>query len=267
MGATLATDNLRGATTAAALMYHGVAPDGTDVQDPQYTLTQRAFERQLQLIGSDAGGACCARDWLQGLRRESVLLTFDDGKASDHEVVLPLLLKHGMTADFFVNPATVGRPGFVSWRALSEMSAAGMSIQSHGYDHVYLTHLDPPALRRNLYSARVEIEDQAGHVGDAARASGGRMPPRLADQARQSGYTHVLCSKPGVVAATDGRAPLPRLAITATLGEQVFRRWITGNARAIAAARLRYGILAIAKRTMGDARYERLRVSAIGNPD
>lgn len=249
-------------------MYHAVAPDALDVRDPQYTLTQRAFERQLLLIGAEAGGACSARDWLQGNRRESVMLTFDDGKASDHELVLPLLLKHGMTADFFVNPATVGRPGFVSWGALAEMSAAGMSIQSHGYDHVYLTHLEPAALRHNLYSSRLEIEDRLGTPVTLLAPPGGRMPPRLADNARQLGYTHVLCSKPGMVRATHGNTPLPRLAITATLDDLAFRRWITGNLRAIATARLRYGILAIAKRTMGDERYERLRVNALsGNPD
>jgi len=244
-------------------MYHAVASDALDVHDAQYTLTQRAFERQLLLIGAEAGGACSAREWLQGNRHESVMLTFDDGKASDHEVVLPLLLKHGMTADFFVNPATVGRPGFVSWQALAEMSAAGMSIQSHGYDHVYLTHLDPVALRHNLYSSRLEIEDRLGTPVTLLAPPGGRMPPRLADSARQLGYTHVLCSKPGRVTASQGNTPVPRFAITSSLGDLVFRRWIAGDFRAITTARLRYGLLAIAKRTMGDERYERLRMNAL----
>ena len=249
-------------------MYHAVAPDTRVPHDPQYTLTQRMFERHLLLIRSEAGGACSARDWLQENRRESVMLTFDDGKASDHDVVLPLLLKHGMTADFFVNPATVGRPGFVSWRALAEMSAAGMSIQSHGYDHGYLTHLDPVALRHNLYSSRLEIEDRLGVPVTLLAPPGGRMPPRLADKARKLGYTHVLCSKPGLVSDAHGNAPLPRLAITATLGDLAFRRWIAGNIRAIAKARLRYRILSFAKWTMGDERYERLRVTALsGNAE
>lgn len=92
------------------------------------------------------------------------------------------------------------------------------------------------------------------------------MPPRLADNARSLGYTHILCSRPGVVSTSRGSKPLPRLAITASLGEPAFRRWIAADFRAITTATLRYGVLALAKRTMGEERYARLRHSALSSP-
>lgn len=257
-----------GPGTAVALMYHAVSDGAGSGRDAQYTLTRPGFDRQMHLVRTESGGACSARDWLQGVRNESVMLTFDDGKASDHEIVLPLLLKHGMTADFFVNPATVGRAGFVSWQALAEMTSEGMSVQSHGYDHEYLTHLDRAALRHNLYSSRLEIEDHLGVQVTLLAPPGGRMPPRLTEIARQLGYKHVMCSRPGLARRHPGSRALPRLAVTSGLAESTYRRWIAADFHAITTARVRYGTLAFAKWAMGDERYERLRLMALsGNID
>src|SRR5690606_3850876 len=127
--------NPRKPRRAAILMYHalsrGHAPPG---QDPHYTLDETVFEGQLRQV-QRAGGACSVRDWLRDGERRPVLVTFDDGHASNYEVAFPALAGHGMRADFFVNPANVGSPGFATWAQLREMSDAGMSIQSHGYDH------------------------------------------------------------------------------------------------------------------------------------
>lgn len=250
-------------TQAVALMYHAVSRDDGHRYDPHYTIQEAAFGEQLGRIRAHAGHACSAREWLEGRSHAQVLLTFDDGLASDHQVALPMLAAHGMTADFFVNPATVGRPGYVGWEALREMAAAGMSIQSHGYDHVHFTKLDPASLRESLYRARLQIEDRLGIEVTLLAPPGGRMPAGLAETARAVGYRHVLCSRPGILHAHDDRMPLPRMAVTAGMSARKFEGWITARPPAIAGARLRYGLLQLAKRTIGDARYERLRTSAL----
>jgi len=246
-------------------MYHAVSRGEDARHDPHYTVAEHAFARQLDVIRARAGGACSTRDWLDGHRSGKVLLTFDDGLASDHQVALPLLAAHGMTADFFVNPATVGRPGYVGWDSLREMSAMGMSIQSHGHDHVYLTVLGPSMLRESLYRARVQIEDRLGIAVTLLAPPGGRMPIRLVATAREAGYSHVLCSRPGVIHADDRHAPLPRMAVTAGLPARRFEGWVTARPASIVAARLRYDVLHCAKRMIGDARYERLRAEVLSH--
>ncbi|RZA20391.1 MAG: polysaccharide deacetylase family protein [Lysobacteraceae bacterium] len=250
---------------AIALMYHALSQDHDRPHDPHYTVSECVFDHQLGTIRARVGDACSARDWLEGGRPAKVLLTFDDGLASDHQVALPILAAHGMTADFFVNPATVGRPGYVGWEALREMSAAGMSVQSHGYDHVHFTRMDPATLRESLYRARVLIEDRLGTAVTLLAPPGGRMPARLAETARAAGYRHLLCSRPGVLDARDRHMPLPRMAVTAGLPARRFEDWITARPAAIAGARLRYGVLQLAKRMIGDARYERLRADALSH--
>ncbi len=248
---------------AVALMYHALAEDVVPSgQDPRYTLGEQRFRKQLKLIARH-GGAGCTRDWLEGQHAHRVLLTFDDGHASNYCRAFPALVEHGMCADFFVNPANVGKPGYADWADLREMSAAGMSIQSHGYDHVYLTELDARTLRDRLYAARIAIEDHVGTSVTLLAPPGGRMPPSLADVARQCGYLHILSSCPGRIAASGQARILPRLAVTTALEERRFMAWIASNPLAILRERIRYDTLSLAKRLLGDSRYERVRMHAL----
>lgn len=246
-----------------ALMYHalgrGEVPHG---QDPHYTLDESSMLEQLRQIAS-LGGACSTRDWLSGEQRCPVLLTFDDGHVSNHRLAFPALCAHGMRADFFVNPSNVGKPGFATWAELREMSAAGMSIQSHGYEHVYLTRFEPRTLRDQLYAARLAIEDEVGAAVTLLAPPGGRMPADLAMHARECGYRHVLSSRPGRFPAMPDAFVLPRLSVTAALDADRFRAWIAGSTAAILRERLRYGTLSLAKSLLGDARYERARTVAL----
>lgn len=249
----------------AALMYHalhtGAMPAG---QDPHYTLPADDFELQMQDIAA-AGGGSSAAALLQGTSQARIVVTFDDGHVSNHAVALPVLSRHGITADFFINPATVGTPGFLDWNQLRDMADAGMSIQSHGHDHVYLTQLDGPTLRRTLKAAREEIEQQVGTAVTLLAPPGGRMPKDLVSVAQECGYTHVLSSEPGILDIARGTShALPRMAMTAATGHLTFQRWIRRDQVAIGHERVRYRGLSLAKRMLGDAGYERLRAVALG---
>jgi peptidoglycan/xylan/chitin deacetylase (PgdA/CDA1 family) len=250
---------------AVALMYHALHAGQTPVgQDPHYTLATDDFELQMQEIAASGGGSSAAA-LLQGESRARVVVTFDDGHVSNHAIALPILRRHGVTADFFINPATVGTPGFLDWGQLREMNDAGMSIQSHGYDHVYLTQLDGQRLRQTLKAAREEIEQQVGAAVTLLAPPGGRMPNDLLAVAQECGYTHVLSSEPGILDTAKGAArPLPRMAMTAATGHLTFQRWIRRDHVAIGHERLRYRGLALAKRMLGDSGYERLRAAALG---
>lgn len=254
---------LRKPRRTVALMYHALSRGhALPGQDPHYTLDEAVFRGQLQRIGR-AGGACSVRDWLRDGERRPALVTFDDGHASNHEVAFPALGEHGMRADFFVNPANVGKPGFATWAQLREMSDAGMSIQSHGYDHTYFTDLAAPVLRDSLHAARMRIEDGVGAAVTLLAPPGGRMPAGLVGIARQCGYRYIVSSRPGRLAVSQRTSILPRLAVTAPLDPRRFNAWVDGGATSILRERLRYGSLSLAKQLLGDSRYERARMLAL----
>ena len=249
---------------AVVLMYHALGTQG-DVpagQDPHYTLSAAAFARQMARV-AEAGTAGCVRDWLAGTRADATLVTFDDGHESNVNLAFPLLLASGLKADFFVNPANVGRAGFASWAQLRELHGHGMSIQSHGYDHTYLTDLPKPRLQQQLQRARLGIEDAIGAPVSLLAPPGGRMPPGLHRVASACGYARIVCSRPGL--ARPAAAEVPRMAVTAATTDERLRRWLKHDRGAILRDRARYATLASAKRLLGDARYERLRARALAD--
>lgn len=198
-----------------------------------------------------------------GFRRDErdtcgVALTFDDGHETNFTEAFPLLVEHGASADFFVNPAKVGSWGHASWTQLREMADAGMSIQSHGYDHTYFTALAPNALERDLRESKAEIEQRVGREVTLLAPPGGRMPPLLENLACALGYAAVVSSRPGLWSSR-ADALIPRLAITANTDLARILDWAGGGAGAMRSATRRYALLARAKRVFGDERYERIR--------
>lgn len=247
------------------LMYHAVdaGDGGPPGADPHYTVSAARFAAQL-----DALAACAAlgsaRDGLAEGRHAGVWLTFDDGDASNYEVAFPILAARGLRADFFINPARVGRPGFCSWAQLREMADAGMSIQSHGMDHRYFTSLSRQALIEDLRDSRRAIEDALGREVRLLAPPGGRCPRGLAPLAQDCGYRAVFGSAPGTLRDGLTRGVLPRVAVLAGHAPPALERWARGGRAALRRLRLRHGVLSAAKRLLGDAGYERVRVTLLG---
>ncbi|MBL8298390.1 MAG: polysaccharide deacetylase family protein [Rhodanobacteraceae bacterium] len=244
------------------LMYHGLsgrhaAPESAD---PHYTLPTVRFCAQLDALTAAGFGVGCLRDRERPETSRDVVLTFDDGDLSNYTEAFPALLERGLSADFFVNPERVGRPGFCTWLQLREMADAGMSIQSHGMTHTYFTHLDRRALTDELRRSKSAIEEQIAQPVTLLAPPGGRCPRGLAALAQAQGYRTVLGSVPGVAMPpfADGRI-LPRVALTAAHDVASVLHWAQGGAAALRGLRTRYAALALAKRLFGDRGYERLR--------
>ena len=239
-------------------MYHAVGDNPGPGADPHYTVTMPVFLEQIALCTRLGGGAVSARDWLAGKR--GAIITFDDGHETNHQLAFPALREAGMSADFFVNPAQVGTPGFAPWSALREMAEGGMSIQSHGLDHRhYLTELSPTQLRDELRQARQEIEQHVGQPVTLLAPPGGRCPPRLEEVAQEVGYTHVLCSRPGPIRRpVEANRMMNRYAVTKDVALRALESWLRGGAGSLQ-AQLRYSVLYMTKRALGDRRYEQVR--------
>ena len=201
------------------LMYHGLgASSPTDLapRERTYWISADAFERQLALIRRGGHRVVTLYDYWAGERDDRraaapVVLTFDDGRASDYQVAFPRLLAGGVRADFFVNTATIGRPGYLTWGQVAEMHRGGMSFQSHAHDHVVLPALSPSALRIQLQTSKRQIEDRVGRSVDFLAAPYGLLDRRLVNTAREAGY-RAVCGSLGWPARRR-RAVVNRVAI------------------------------------------------------
>jgi peptidoglycan/xylan/chitin deacetylase (PgdA/CDA1 family) len=188
----------------------------------------------------------------------AVGLTFDDGHASNRWAA-ERLAELGFSADFFVNPSTVGQLHYLSWADLRAMADAGMSIQSHGQHHRYLDELTPQGVAAELADSKRAIEDHLGRAVEVFAPPGGRTSQGLAHTAAALGYRALCTSRVGLWAPQQGPWDIPRFAVLQSTADQRLVRWIEQDWQEMATQRTRHALLSSAKRLLGNRGYERLR--------
>jgi peptidoglycan/xylan/chitin deacetylase (PgdA/CDA1 family) len=242
------------------LMYHALSDAGAAGDaDPHYALPAGRLRRHLSAMRAAGRAPCSVAQVLAGElgARDAVALTFDDGHASNAAAAAEVAAAGGR-ADFFVNPATVGRPGYLPWSELRGMADAGMSVQSHGATHRFLDALTPREVAAELADSRKEIEDRLGRAVLLFAPAGGRMPARFAARALEAGYHAVCTSRPGRWTPDRG-VLIPRLAVLASTADARLERWIAGAQPEMLLQLARYAALRGARRLVGGAAYRRLR--------
>ncbi len=242
------------------LMYHAIGTQRRDDGvDPHYSVSAEAFGEHLARLHNCGLGICAVRDVIEGetTRNRVVAFTFDDGHVSNYDTAFPALLAVGATADFFINPSTVGRAHHVTWSALREMDQAGMSIQSHSYTHRYLEELSVEAVRDELARSKAIIEDKLGRSVNLFAPPGGRINATVHRFAREAGYKNICVSRPGQWRT--GLVTVPRFAVLAVTMPEKVEAWANGHATALARQITGYWVRYAAKKALGNALYDRVR--------
>jgi peptidoglycan/xylan/chitin deacetylase (PgdA/CDA1 family) len=135
--------------------------------------------------------------------RQDVCLTFDDGNRSDVTEVLPELTRRGLRAHFFICPARFGTSGFVDVDDLRELRRAGMSLGSHGMDHVRWRKLGQQAIEREIVLAKHVLEDALEEPIETAACPFGAYDRRTLRALRAAGFKRVYTSDGGRASSTD----------------------------------------------------------------
>ena len=194
------------------LNFHGLGPPPATVPlaEHEYWLAPERFAALL----------VTARE-LTAASGVDLAITFDDGNRSDWAEAVPRLEALGLRASFFVLAGRLNRPGYLSPADLRELARRGMTIGSHGFDHVDWRGCAAGELDRELIGARRVIEDAVGapvtHVGVPFGAYDRRVLKRL----RALGYTAIHTSDGGFAPRLGLR---PRNTMRATASERDLAR-------------------------------------------
>ncbi len=254
------------AADVTVLMYHAIGDDRGDTPgaDPRYAVSAPRFAGHLRHI-KDAGLSVSSVLGLlnQPQTRASVAFTFDDGHASNARAATAIAAQGG-SADFFVNPSTVGTTNYLGWSDLRAMAEAGMSIQSHGFHHRYLDDLSAGEVEAELVDSKREIEDRLGKPVEVFAPPGGRVAPGLEDVAARAGYRAICSSRVGLWRLGDSARShrawdVPRFAVLSGTSDEQLDRWIQQRRLEMIAQLARYSVLKSAKSLLGNQGYERLR--------
>jgi peptidoglycan/xylan/chitin deacetylase (PgdA/CDA1 family) len=238
------------------LTYHGFA-ETNDVEVPRrerkYWTTLSRFRRQVDLLVREQfQGMTLADFWdtppAVSLDR-AIVVTFDDGRASDYQSVFPILTESRIRATFFLNTATVGTLGYLTWPQIMEMQRYGMSFQSHSHDHVYLSALSAVEVRRQLESSKRILEDRLGAPVRFLAAPYGDTNRLVVPVARELGYSAICTSRNWP--AHPGLPSVSRVVVYGTTTEREFRSLADRDAFMYCARAVRAGLLYVPKQLLG----------------
>lgn len=120
------------------LMYHDIAAETPD-ETNNWTTTTKCLREDLQWLRDNGYTAYLPCELAAGvpLSERAVMITFDDGYASNCTLALPLLREYGMKAAVAVLCERVerGADNYMTWDMCREMAASGLiEFGSHTYD-------------------------------------------------------------------------------------------------------------------------------------
>lgn len=183
-----------------ALCYHDVLPstDAAGGGPERFAVPLPMFERMLDTIRSEGFTGCSLREARASRGTARVAITFDDANLGQYLHAVPALRARGMTATIYVVTEWVGRPGFMTWDQLREVSDLGISVQSHTRTHPFLSELGSAALREELLRSKERLDRELRQETTELAFPGGDAPRRaLRPLMREAGYAVAVGSRWG----------------------------------------------------------------------
>jgi peptidoglycan/xylan/chitin deacetylase (PgdA/CDA1 family) len=210
------------------LLYHRVGHRDGSFMD-RYTVSPGRFAEQMDAIKGYGWRPTTLENALDRKVRNnpsrSLVITFDDGFASNREHAWPVLERHGFPSDTFVVTGCLGLYNvwdgarracypLLSVKDLAAANPALMKFHSHSESHPDLTFLtnDPEALKREIDAPRrclIELP-AAGKFFAYPRGS---WNWDVLEHVRNSGYTGACTSMEGLNSARTNPYLLRRIEI------------------------------------------------------
>jgi peptidoglycan/xylan/chitin deacetylase (PgdA/CDA1 family) len=196
------------------LMYHAIG--GSSESASCYITGVHRFAAQMAWL-KWAGYRVIGLDSLMEFRRRhkfpparSVVITFDDGYADNHDLALPVLLRRRFPATFFLVSDCVGTVNrwdsagelagrtLLSWDQVRAMLDAGMEVGGHSRRHHALPDLGDVALASEVAGCREDLERCLGRPVRAFAYPYGRVNGAVCRAVEAAGFGGACCSQAGV---------------------------------------------------------------------
>jgi len=213
-----------GTASVPILVYHVIntQPAGSSANAALYVPTSD-FSSQMQALKANGWHAVTLDQleayWTRGTPLGSgqpIVITFDNGYASQYTNALPVLKGLGWVA--VENLQLTGLPpseGGLTDAQIRGLTAAGWEIDTQGLDHTDLTTLDPAQLANDLAAARQMLRSRYGARVNWFSYPSGDYDPTVTAAVTAAGYVGATTVNPGWAGPQQDRFRLPRLPVTA----------------------------------------------------
>lgn len=253
----------RTSTPWVSLVYHDVMPatSASGGGPERFAVPLSMFELMLDTIRDEGFLGCSLATALAERGKRRLAITFDDATAGQFEHAMPALRARGMTATVFAATDWVGKPGFMTWDQLRQISDWGMSVQSHTRSHPFLSELDETRLNPELVESKAALDRELRQDTNQIAFPGGDAPAsRLRHLLAAAGYTVVVGTRWGRNA--DPPPPdrfIRRCTVRGSITAEEARRFVNADPWLAMAMHPREAALRSLRSTLGASRYERWR--------
>ncbi|SFP44993.1 Methionyl-tRNA formyltransferase [Nitrosomonas cryotolerans] len=196
------------------LLYHRV----TDCTRDNLCVGIEQFDRQMALLRRHCKVLSIQdiinRSCIESSSKPVVCVTFDDGYLDNYENAIPILIKHGIPAAFFVSTGIIYKNGIfphdlkrknkklpvMTWDQLRMMHQEGFTIGSHSVSHIDCASENEDIVFSELTQSLADIRKELGiHDVIFAYPYGGRqhMTQQRLQLVKEIGYTACLSAYGG----------------------------------------------------------------------
>lgn len=176
------------------LMYHDVyevnsAESGFDTPGARhYKISKDTFLEHVKAIAQ----YCEAN----GLSKEEIIFTFDDGGLSFYTIIAPILEEYGWRGIFFISTKYIGTEGFMTSSQIVDLHQRGHIIGSHSHHHHILTEKSTIEVNNELKKSAEILSNIIGERIDTISIPNGCYSKRILDIAINEGLTTIYTSRP-----------------------------------------------------------------------
>lgn len=208
------------------LMYHylSVPPPDADIYRQDLSVPPELFAQQLDRLQAEGYMTINLYDLMAALTQgaalppKPVIITFDDGYRDNYTNAFPLLKQHGMKATFFVLTDFMDekRPAYLSWDMAREMLQGGMSIESHGRNHVSLKGKDKDYLVWQALGSQETLKFELGVQPHFVSYPAGEYDQNTIDIFKSANYWAAVTTQQGTAHSSRDPFELSRVRVRNT---------------------------------------------------
>jgi peptidoglycan/xylan/chitin deacetylase (PgdA/CDA1 family) len=189
------------------LIYHAIRPvRPTDTPFVlNYVCTPETLEKELSFLKAAGYTSISFADLVahfksdKPLPKSPIIISFDDSWEDQYTYGVPLLIKYGFKATFFIIAGAMGAPYYMTWDEVKMLSSMGMEIGGHTWSHPYLVQIRRlPVLDKELVYSKKVLEDQIGKPITAFAYPYGLYNDVLINLLKKAGYTSARTTYPGI---------------------------------------------------------------------
>jgi peptidoglycan/xylan/chitin deacetylase (PgdA/CDA1 family) len=201
------------------LMYHHISPAPHAARHPALWVTASSFRQEMDALAR-AGyvPVTLERVWRAWhgdgtLPRAPIVLSFDDGYASQYRVAARILRARRWVGVLNLELHDLASAGGVTATEVRRMVAAGWEVDAHSLTHPDLTKVDAARLRREVAASRAAIRATFGVPADFFSYPFGRFDAAVQAAVRSAGYLGATTTRTGVARPGSRPYALPRILV------------------------------------------------------